>query len=122
MSLGVTSGTFPIMLLGRFLQGIGIAAPSIVLNVVIQDRFEGSEMARVVSVSLAVLILVPIIARTIGQIILMVSEWRGIIVMFLLITFIALTWFGIRLNETLERGKRVRFNFGNTIWGVVEIL
>ena len=58
----IFSETLFIMLCGRFLQGIGIASPRIVMNAVIRDRYKGPEMARVMSFVMAVFILVPVIA------------------------------------------------------------
>ena len=74
----IFSETLFIMLCGRFLQGIGIASPRIVMNAVIRDRYKGPEMARVMSFVMAVFILVPVIAPSIGQLILIFFNWEAI--------------------------------------------
>ena len=47
------------MLAGRFLQGIGVAGPRTITLALVRDRFEGREMARVMSLITVVFILVP---------------------------------------------------------------
>ena len=118
----ITSGSLMSMLYGRFLQGFGIAGPRIVINAVIRDKFEGPEMARVISFVMAVFILVPVIAPSIGQVILIVFDWRAIFGMLLLIAVIALGWFAIRLKETLDTEQRIRFSLNTSFQAVLMVL
>lgn len=66
---------FQVMLLGRFLQGLGAAGPYVITMAIVRDRFSGDDMAQIMSFVLSVFIVVPIIAPLIGQAILMVAEW-----------------------------------------------
>ena len=118
----ITSAGLMSMLSGRFLQGFGIAGPRIVINAVIRDKFEGPEMARVISFVMAVFILVPVIAPSIGQFILIVFDWRAIFGMLLLIAVIALGWFAIRLKETLDTEQRIRFSLNTSFQAVLMVL
>jgi DHA1 family bicyclomycin/chloramphenicol resistance-like MFS transporter len=65
------------MLLGRFLQGIGVAGPRIVTMALVRDQYTGRAMARIVSLAMSVFILVPILAPALGQAILLVAHWRA---------------------------------------------
>ena len=76
-SLALLSQTFPMMLAGRLLQGIGVAGPRTITIALVRDRFEGREMARVMSLVTAVFILVPIIAPALGQAVLGAFGWRA---------------------------------------------
>ena len=102
--------TFTMMLIGRFLQGFGAAGPRVVSIALVRDRYEGREMARVMSFVMTIFILVPIVAPALGQAILMFSDWRGIFWMFLVLSFIALSWFNLRQPETLFVENRIRFS------------
>jgi DHA1 family bicyclomycin/chloramphenicol resistance-like MFS transporter len=102
--------TFTMMLIGRFLQGFGAAGPRVVSIALVRDRYEGREMARVMSFVMTIFILVPIVAPALGQVILMFSDWRGIFWMFLVLSFIALSWFNLRQPETLLVENRIRFS------------
>src|SRR5262249_46354999 len=47
--LALLARTFPMMLAGRFLQGVGVAGPRTITLALVRDRFEGRAMARVMS-------------------------------------------------------------------------
>ena len=65
--MSVFAAVFPLMLLGRLLQGMGVSAPRSVTLALVRDRFEGREMARVMSFVMTVFILVPMIAPSPGS-------------------------------------------------------
>lgn len=100
---------FPMMLTGRFLQGIGASSPRAVTLALVRDQFSGRAMARVMSFVMTVFILVPMLAPTMGQAILHFSGWRAIFGSFLLMAVVALLWFGLRQPETLAPENRAPF-------------
>lgn len=108
------------MLIGRFLQGLGAAGPRIVTIALIRDRYEGREMARVMSFIMSVFIFVPAVAPAFGQAILFVWEWEAIFVSFLLIGLLTLVWFALRQEETLLQADRVPFSLRHIYRGVKE--
>ena len=82
-TLALTAQTFPVMLAGRVLQGLGVAGPRTMTIALVRDRFEGRVMARVMSFVMAVFILVPVIAPSLGQAVLAISGWRTIFGLYL---------------------------------------
>lgn len=114
--------SFPIMLLGRFLQGVGVSAPRAVTLAVVRDRFEGRAMARVMSFIMTTFILIPMIAPSLGQAILLNFGWRSIFGSFILLAVIAMLWFALRLPETLAPENRAPFNLGRIMSSTKEIL
>ncbi len=115
------SSTLPVLLAGRFLQGIGIAGPRTVMNAIIRDRFEGPDMARIISFIMAVFILVPAIAPTVGQGMIWLAGWRSIFALFLVQGVLVLSWFSIRLDETLPPERRIPLSLHNSIRGIREV-
>ena len=109
-SLALLSQTFPMMLAGRLLQGIGVAGPRTMTIALVRDRFEGREMARVMSLVTAFFILVPIIAPALGQAVLGAFGWRAIFVVYLVMGLITSVWFGLRQEETLPPARRIPFS------------
>jgi DHA1 family bicyclomycin/chloramphenicol resistance-like MFS transporter len=97
---------FNTFLLGRFLQGLGVASPKVVSIALIRDLYVGKAMARVMSFMMTIFILVPVLAPGLGQLVLMVSEWRSIFIIFLLLAIVLSIWFGVRMPETLVQEKR----------------
>jgi len=114
--------TFPMMLFGRLLQGIGISAPRAVLLALVRDLYKGRLMARVMSFVMTVLLLIPMLAPSLGQAILLRAGWRSIFFSFVLIALITLFWFAFRMPETLPPEKRTSFSLQRIIDSTIEII
>jgi DHA1 family bicyclomycin/chloramphenicol resistance-like MFS transporter len=108
--LALLSRNFPVMLAGRFLQGVGVAGPRTISLALVRDRFEGREMARVMSLITMVFILVPIVAPALGQMLLGLSGWRAIFGVYLSMAIMATVWFAVRQEETLPISRRLSFS------------
>ncbi len=108
--LSTFAPNFAVMLLGRFLQGLGAAGPRIVTLALVRDQYEGRAMARIMSLIMAVFILVPVLAPIIGQGILLIGPWRAIFGVLFSLASISLIWFAIRQPETLTPERRVPFS------------
>jgi DHA1 family bicyclomycin/chloramphenicol resistance-like MFS transporter len=118
--LSILARGLEVMLLGRFLQGIGAAGPQIVTMALVRDQYAGRAMARVMSLAMAVFIMVPVLAPGIGQAILLVGNWRAIFVMLLAVALIALAWFALRQPETLPPARRAPFSLRGIAAGMRE--
>ncbi len=119
--LSIFAQDFDDMMIGRFLQGLGAAGPRIVSIALVRDNYEGREMARVMSFVMTIFILVPVIAPSIGQLIIAYSDWHSIFIMFLLLSVIAMIWFSLRQPETLPLERRIRFSTAQTIRHIKDI-
>ncbi|MCB1531809.1 MAG: multidrug effflux MFS transporter [Alphaproteobacteria bacterium] len=103
------ASALPLMLLGRFVQGLGVAAPRILTMAVTRDKFHGREMAKIMSMIMGVFIMVPAIAPSIGQGIMHVVGWRKIFLFYIAAALSAGTWAYFRLPESLPVEKRREF-------------
>jgi DHA1 family bicyclomycin/chloramphenicol resistance-like MFS transporter len=106
-AISMTATSFTVMLVGRFLQGIGAAGPRIVTIAVVRDQYKGAAMARIMSIVMAVFIIVPAAAPALGQGILYLAHWRTIFALLLAQGVLAFVWFAIRQPETLALDKRL---------------
>jgi DHA1 family bicyclomycin/chloramphenicol resistance-like MFS transporter len=120
--LSIFALSFQMMIVGRLLQGIGVAAPRAVTMALVRDRYEGRAMARVMSFIMTVFILVPMIAPTLGQAVLLFSGWRSIFSGFVLIALITLVWFALRIPETLAPENRAPFTLQRILETTFEIV
>ena len=120
--LSISSTDLTTMLTGRFLQGVGAAAPRIVSMSLVRDGYAGRAMARIMSIIMSVFILVPAIAPSIGQGVIMFLPWPYTFVVLLAMAVIAAAWFGIRQPETLARENRRALSVGNLVAGCIEVL
>ena len=119
--LSMVAWSYPAMLAGRFLQGIGAAGPRIVCLALIRDRYAGREMARVMSFIFAIFVIVPTIAPALGQVILLVSGWRAIFGALLAFAIAGLIWFASRQPETLMPEQRIPLSIGPIAAAVREV-
>lgn len=113
--VSIYARNFDEMMAGRFLQGLGAAGPRIVSIALVRDCYAGRQMARVMSFVMTIFILVPIVAPSIGQLIIIYSTWHFIFVLFLILAAVAMIWFSLRQPETLPQDKRVRFSPGRML-------
>jgi DHA1 family bicyclomycin/chloramphenicol resistance-like MFS transporter len=110
------------ILAGRVVAGIGGAGPRIIAMAVVRDLHAGRRMARIMSFVSATFILVPIIAPSAGQAILLVSSWRGIFAVLSVMTIIVGTWFSVRQPETLPAERRRPLSLGPVGAAILEVL
>jgi MFS transporter, DHA1 family, multidrug resistance protein len=104
------STSFPMMIAGRIIQGIGAASPRTVSMAMVRDGAKGSDMARIMSFVMSVFMLVPIFAPTIGQLVLNVASWRYIFAGFVVAAILVSIWLAVRQSETLAPENRLQFS------------
>lgn len=109
------------MIIGRIIQGIGLASPRTVSLAMIRDQFQGREMARVMSFVMMIFILVPTLAPGVGQLILFVAHWKAIFIFIGLMAVCILVWFWARMPETLKQEEKISFSLGRIGRSVVEV-
>lgn len=113
---------FDTMLMGRLLQGLGLAGPRVVTMAIVRDLYKGREMARVMSFMMTIFILVPALAPSLGQLILFVADWRMIFSSFVLLGLVVWAWLGLRQPETLSKENRRRFHIVDIAKGFAYVL
>jgi MFS transporter, DHA1 family, multidrug resistance protein len=100
------SGTFEALLAWRFVHGLAAACVTVTRSVV-RDLYSGRQMARVMSLTFVVFLTVPILAPSLGQLILLIAPWRYIFVVFALFAAMVAAWGYLRLPETLHPEYRM---------------
>lgn len=90
----------------RFLWGIGSAGPRVISLSIIRDVYEGDRMARVMSFIAAVFIFVPVVAPSLGALLLHVAPWRFLFWVCAILGVCVGVWL-IRLPETLSDSHRI---------------
>ena len=104
--LSIFATSFPMMLMGRVLQGLGVAGPRIVTVAMVRDRYKGAAMAEIMSLIMTLFILVPTVAPAIGQGLLLIGSWRLIFVVLLVFALFSFLWLTARQPETLAHQDR----------------
>ncbi|ESQ74219.1 multidrug effflux MFS transporter [Asticcacaulis sp. AC402] len=104
---------FALLMVIRLLQGFAVSTSSVVTRSIIRDLYSGAQMAKVTSISLVVFLLVPILAPSFGQLVLLVAPWQFIFVSMAAFGVIAGVWAWLRLPETHPPEKRRRPDLGH---------
>ncbi|MPZ60625.1 MAG: Bcr/CflA family multidrug efflux MFS transporter [Propionibacteriales bacterium] len=94
----------------RVLQGFAGAAVVVTAMAVVRDLFSGIAAARMLSRLMLVMGAAPILAPTLGGIVLEWTSWRGIFVVLALMAaaLVALAWFGLPETLPVERRRSAR--------------
>lgn len=100
------SNSFVSLLGWRFVHGLA-GACVVVSRSVIRDLYSGRQMARVMSLTFIIFIMVPVMAPTLGQAILQLWPWRSLFILFSVYGAIVVTWVALRLPETLHPEYRL---------------
>ncbi len=118
----VSAQSLEMMLIGRVLQGIGLAAPRTISIAIIRDMYSGDYMARIMSFITVVFILVPVIAPALGKLIMTQYNWQGIFYVQVIFSVIVGIWFWRRQPETLTTSNKVLFSKKSFVDGFKEVL
>ncbi|NLT21951.1 MAG: multidrug effflux MFS transporter [Syntrophorhabdus sp.] len=101
------SPTIPVFVAMRFLAGVGACVGIVGSRAVVRDLFSGTEMARMLSLLMMVFGIAPIVAPTIGSLVVSVSGWQYIFVVLAAIGFLVFLAMGRFLHETKGRDASI---------------
>ena len=90
----------------RVLQGLGAAAAAVVAMAIVRDLFDGLAAARLFSRLMLVVGVAPILAPTIGGLVLNWTSWRGVFVVLAVVGVAILAASTVVLPETLPVSRR----------------
>jgi len=101
------SASFAALLGARILQGLTSASSRVLSVAVVRDRFAGRQMARTLSVAQMIFFVFPILAPTLGSVVLAFGPWRLIFYALATYALIVLVWMLLRFVETLPQARRI---------------
>ena len=100
--LAAVAGSFTLLIAARVLQGASAAVTRVLVVAMVRDLFQGEAMARMMSLVFMVFMVVPVLAPSIGQGILLFAPWRAIFLVLAAYGLLMLAWSWVRLPETLH--------------------
>ena len=99
-----------LMLVARFIAGVGASAVFTTTIAGVRDRFVGNKMAQIMSLIFTIFLFTPVIAPFLGSAILHLSSWEMVFLTPPLFALIVFLW-SSRLEESLPDGKRISLDF-----------
>ena len=118
----VLSPSLEVILISRFLQGVGASAPRVVAQALVRDFYKGREMARISSFIMIIFALVPAIAPLLGSFVMLAFNWRFIFLMFIAFVAVSTMWMAFRIDESVTKEKRIEFNLKQVALAFKEVL
>lgn len=116
------SPNFETLLTLRFIQGIGAASTRVIAVSMVRDRFGGRAMAEVMSLIFMVFMVIPVIAPSIGQLVLLFGEWHEIFLVMAGIALAITLWAYFRMPETQKPEDRRPISFNAILQGFGMVL
>jgi DHA1 family bicyclomycin/chloramphenicol resistance-like MFS transporter len=113
--------SFASLLAVRLVHGIA-AATAVIARSAVRDQYSGRQMARVMSLTFIVFLTIPVIAPTLGQLVLTVAPWRSIFLVFAAYASVVFVWMVLRLPETLHPEYRLILNPSHIARAVMLVL
>ena len=108
------STSFHGLLVWRFIHGAAAASVTVSRSVV-RDLYSGRHMARVMSLTFIVFLTVPVLAPSLGQLVLLVAPWRYIFIVCGGFAAAVWLWALLRLRETLHPEFRLTLTRSHVI-------
>jgi len=118
--ISIYSTDLTVMLFGRAMQGFGSASCRVVSMAIIRDKYEGVEMAKIMSLIMMVFIMVPALAPLLGQGILLFATWQAIFWFIFFFALLGAIWMHFRQRETLTPENTRPFSISSIISGSIE--
>ena len=106
----------------RVLQGVGVAAASVVAMAVVRDLFSGSTAAAVLSRLILVMGVAPVVAPSLGGAVLEFGSWRTVFLLLAVLGGLLLLVAVFALRETLPPQRRVPAGLRPVLSGYRELL
>jgi len=98
--------TLPLLLVGRFVQGLGASSGPILSRAVLRDLYQGRELGRMLSFAMIFFAAAPLLAPAVGALLLSIGQWRAIFVFLVLVAVVLALLVWLVLPETvLERDR-----------------
>lgn len=106
--LCAVAADFTTLLAARLICGVGAASSRVVIVAVVRDCYSGRRMASVMSFAMMIFIAVPVIAPSVGQLMVLFWPWQTIFLFFAVAGLAIMAWCVVRLPETLRAADRRR--------------
>lgn len=116
------AASFETMIAARFLQGMAAAASRVLVVSMVRDCYSGRQMARVMSLTFIIFLAAPILAPSIGKLIMLVAPWEAIFHALGAFSAILAIWMVLRLDETLHPEYRRSIDLGEIVGAARQVV
>lgn len=105
------AGSVGMLVLFRFLQGIGGAAGMIIARAVVRDLYSGVQEVKMMSLLMLIFSVSPLLAPLVGSYVVEFAGWRAVFWGIVILGGLGMALLLTSLSETLPREKRIEAGF-----------
>lgn len=105
----ILAPTLQLVLVSRFIWGVGAAGPRVVAVSIVRDSYTGDEMSKAMSFIMAVFVMVPIFAPSVGAGLITIFPWQSVFAFGVLFVVVMAIWARV-LPETLDPADQRRID------------
>jgi DHA1 family bicyclomycin/chloramphenicol resistance-like MFS transporter len=95
------------MIVARFVQGLGSSSAIVLSRAIVRDVASGKDAAKLMSVLMMIFTAAPVVAPTIGALIITIWDWRAPFILVAALGFVVLVGIRVFLTETHTPGPNV---------------
>ncbi len=114
-------GSFEGLLALRFIQGLFAAGVRVISVSIVRDMASGRTMARLMSLIMTVFMVIPILAPSLGALIMLKFDWQWIFGALTVAGVATFIWVQLRLPETLPEDQRRGLNVTEFVGAFAEV-
>lgn len=115
------AGSFTMLLAARFFQGVAASGVRVVAVSIVRDMFAGRGMARIMSLVMTIFMVVPILAPSIGQLVLFTGHWEWTFGVLVVAGIACFFWIQARLPESLPEERRRPLDWASSFAAYAEV-
>ncbi|MCX5497106.1 multidrug effflux MFS transporter [Kaistia dalseonensis] len=116
------ASTIEMLILFRFIQGVGACAAMVIPRAIVRDLHTGTEAAKLMSLLMLVFSISPILAPLAGSGIIHIAGWRGVFWAVTIAGALGLVLLGLALPETRPPESRVESSVSSALAGYRQLL
>ncbi len=105
----ILAPTIELLFISRLIWGLGASAPAALRSAIARDLYAGDQMARVMSITMGVFMMGPVVAPIVGDAIVRVSSWQWVFAAAIILAAVQIMW-ALRFGETLAPENRRGLN------------
>ncbi|MBJ7556805.1 multidrug effflux MFS transporter [Marinomonas spartinae] len=106
----IVSSNIDLLMVGRFLQGVGAAGCVVLARALIFDLYAGQEAAKLINLTSLILIVAPAMAPFFGGLLLESASWRSVFIVLCLLSLCSFLVVYVFLQETLAPEMKHKSN------------
>ena len=121
---GIVAAVAPgleLLFAARFVAGVGASALFMTTMASVRDRYEGDQMARIMSLIFTIFLFTPVLAPFLGVAILSVSSWQMVFLTPPLFAVFVFMW-SFRLQESLPHAHRISLQWASMSQSLYKVI